>query len=400
MTTSSKDFKVKNGLVVQGTTATVNGHNVITEAVIDVANPALGDALVYDGTTFTPSAVSAAGITPSDTAPLNPQPKDLWVNTSNNGLYYYYDDGNSSQWVQIGTTGPSGIITVTSPLINSGTSSAAALSLNQTLLSIANTQVTGLGTSSTKNIAITGDASSSQVVMGNDSRLTDTRTPTDNSVTSSKIVDGTIVNGDINASAAIAQSKIANLPTDIARITALETANASTNMSGLVPIIPTSVSVGSGTASVGASGLITFSNVSSIQLNGIFSSTYQNYRIILTQTAANANNMHYYRYTQNGSQISGTNYNYSHFYSQAASSGNTDNGTGASTGNLGYGGHLDMEVYRPFDSTVNHKLITNFNTYSQTAIWGTTAYQGSGSFDGIYFSNNTLTGYIQVYGYR
>lgn len=53
-------------------------------------------------------------------------------------------------------------------------------------------------------------------VAGNDSRLTDQRTPSDNSVTSAKIVDGTIVNADINASAAIAQSKVANLSTDLA----------------------------------------------------------------------------------------------------------------------------------------------------------------------------------------
>lgn len=44
---------------------------------------------------------------------------------------------------------------------------------------------------------------------GNDSRLSDTRTPTDNSVTSAKIVDGAIVNADINASAAIDFSKLA-----------------------------------------------------------------------------------------------------------------------------------------------------------------------------------------------
>ena len=37
-------------------------------------------------------------------------------------------------------------------------------------------------------------------------------TPADNTVTSAKIVDGAIVNADINASAAIAQSKVANVP--------------------------------------------------------------------------------------------------------------------------------------------------------------------------------------------
>jgi hypothetical protein len=98
-----------------------------------------------------------------------------------------------------------------------------------------------LDTTSVHGIADTAD-----LVLTNDSRLSDTRTPTDNTVTTAKIVnsnvtadklagdsvttakildgavtsakiaDGTIVNADINASAAIAQSKIANLTTDLA----------------------------------------------------------------------------------------------------------------------------------------------------------------------------------------
>jgi len=91
-----------------------------------------------------------------------------------------------------------------------------------------------------------GIADTADIVLTNDARLSDTRTPTDNTVTtekiansavtadkiagdavteskladgavtSGKIADGTIVNSDINASAAIAQSKIANLTTDLA----------------------------------------------------------------------------------------------------------------------------------------------------------------------------------------
>lgn len=44
-----------------------------------------------------------------------------------------------------------------------------------------------------------------------DPRFTDSRTPTDNSVTSAKIVNGTIVDEDISSSAAIANTKIAGL---------------------------------------------------------------------------------------------------------------------------------------------------------------------------------------------
>lgn len=44
-------------------------------------------------------------------------------------------------------------------------------------ISISNTQITGLGTASTHNVPATGNALSGEVVKGNDTRLTDTRTP-------------------------------------------------------------------------------------------------------------------------------------------------------------------------------------------------------------------------------
>jgi archaellum component FlaF (FlaF/FlaG flagellin family) len=56
VTTSSKDFKVKNGLVVQGSSATVAGNNILTTAsdIEDLANVDTtglsdGDVLRYDG---------------------------------------------------------------------------------------------------------------------------------------------------------------------------------------------------------------------------------------------------------------------------------------------------------------------------------------------------------------
>lgn len=45
MATVNKDFKIKNGLVVEGSTATVNGHDVLTESLVD----AKGDLLVASG---------------------------------------------------------------------------------------------------------------------------------------------------------------------------------------------------------------------------------------------------------------------------------------------------------------------------------------------------------------
>ena len=67
MTTENKDFRVKNGLIVQGSSATVNGNQILTAASdindldnVNAPTPADGDALVYDSTTskWIPEAVS------------------------------------------------------------------------------------------------------------------------------------------------------------------------------------------------------------------------------------------------------------------------------------------------------------------------------------------------------
>ena len=59
MSTSSKDFKVKNGLIVSGSTATVNGNDVLTTASsidelsdVVLTTPSSGQVLKYTGTNW------------------------------------------------------------------------------------------------------------------------------------------------------------------------------------------------------------------------------------------------------------------------------------------------------------------------------------------------------------
>jgi len=54
-----------------------------------------------------------------------------------------------------------------------------------------------------------------EYVEENDSRLTNERVPTDNSVSTAKIIDGTILDEDVSASANISQSKINGLTSDL-----------------------------------------------------------------------------------------------------------------------------------------------------------------------------------------
>ena len=58
------------------------------------------------------------------------------------------------------------------------------------------------------------------------------------------------------------------------------------NAMGLKNVVPTSISVGSGSATTNANGTVTFSGATSISLNDIFSSTYTNYQFNLVLTSA------------------------------------------------------------------------------------------------------------------
>jgi hypothetical protein len=60
----------------------------------------------------------------------------------------------------------------------------------------------GLGTAATKDVAASGDASSTQVVKGNDSRLSDARTPTAHNHDASAITSGTLPDARIASAAA------------------------------------------------------------------------------------------------------------------------------------------------------------------------------------------------------
>jgi hypothetical protein len=73
-------------------------------------------------------------------------------------------------------------------------------------VSIANTQVTGLGTSSTRNVAAAGDAGTTEVVKGDDTRLSNARTPTAHAASHGA------AGGD---PVTVAQSQVTDLTTDL-----------------------------------------------------------------------------------------------------------------------------------------------------------------------------------------
>lgn len=73
-------------------------------------------------------------------------------------------------------TGASGI--AASKTISAWSETDGKVSISTQDIAIANTQVSGLGTASTKDVPSSGNASTTQVVLGSDTRLSDSRTPT------------------------------------------------------------------------------------------------------------------------------------------------------------------------------------------------------------------------------
>jgi hypothetical protein len=76
-------------------------------------SPSNGDTHTFGGTTYTYNSTKgvwkagADGLSISDNAPSNPEAGDLWFDSSVAKTYIYYNDGSSSQWVQLNPSGGS-----------------------------------------------------------------------------------------------------------------------------------------------------------------------------------------------------------------------------------------------------------------------------------------------------
>jgi hypothetical protein len=177
---------------------------------------------------------------------------------------------------------------------------------------------------------------------------------------------------------------------------------------GLRLITPTSVTGGT----IGATGAVTFSGVSSVAIDGVFTSTYDNYCLISsytsnqsTQTALTG------QLRASGSPISTAN------YSVTNSNQGTDNAVSyqSTTGQTSWTNiqrlrdiphRFEMVLYTPklIDRTTFNFRGTGINSgnnlFSMTN--GAGEFVATTSADGISFAPavGTITGTIRVYGYK
>jgi hypothetical protein len=178
-----------------------------------------------------------------------------------------------------------------------------------------------------------------------------------------------------------------------------------TSKVGLVPLIPASVSVDSGTASVAADGLITVSGAGSLRVNGIFSSAYNNYRIVHQSSGANANTGINFRMRASGTDYSGANQTQGILYWGNPGAVTNLGGTTYTSLQLGWiegaAGNrnvLTADIFNPYN-TVHTSYISFANSYVVSTTGG--YIPTTSSYDGInMFVSGTYSGSVKFYGYN
>ena len=176
---------------------------------------------------------------------------------------------------------------------------------------------------------------------------------------------------------------------------------------GLAKIVPTSVAVGSGSGSVDSNGNVTFSGVSSVSLNGCFSSSYDNYFITLDDLIKDtgAGDLQIYLRLRVSGTDSSTGYYWGQHYSLWGSStggqGNLNNGSyfvAAGANNTIKSSSL-IWLQNPFTTKMTDfqtlQTRQDASSYAGGYNSATTSYTGFS----IVTASNLLTGTIRVYGY-
>jgi hypothetical protein len=201
MATVDKAFRVKNGLVVEGATATVNTHDVITKEIFD----AKGDLLVGTGSnTGTRVALGTNGyVLTADSSETNGV---KWaaapaVGAFETSIVFEGTTANDFE-TTLQVTDPTADRTITFPDVT-GTVITNADSGTVTSAMIENGTI------------VDGDISASAAIGASKISGTAVTQADSGTVTSTMIANDTIVDADINSAAAIAQSKISGLTTDL-----------------------------------------------------------------------------------------------------------------------------------------------------------------------------------------
>lgn len=191
---------------------------------------------------------------------------------------------------------------------------------------------------------------------------------------------------------------------DIANVLSSSTNIALDSELALVQITPTSIAATGGSGSISASGAVSFTSASSVSINGIFSSTYDNYVIRFNLSSSGGNIL--VRMRTSGSDVTGTSYTYQQFggdnitLSATRQTSQTSFKAGAQAGSRS---SITLQLYGPYLAQETLMFSENSrNITSPDAFIFTGGNTNTTSYDSLTIldSSTTLSGNLRVYGYR
>lgn len=190
--------------------------------------------------------------------------------------------------------------------------------------------------------------------------------------------------------------------------------------SGLVPIVPTSVTVtGSGSsASVASNGKITFTTCETITINNAFPTTYENFIVYFQRTATSTNTGWNMQLALSGTAAA-TAYDTGYMGVGNATTSGLTPGAGAALNTTSVGfdftnqatsaklGISEFKLFRPNQAVatdIAFHSTQHVNSTGYSLFIGGAAHQTATAYDGIKFNTSTAginsTGVIRIYGYN
>lgn len=164
---------------------------------------------------------------------------------------------------------------------------------------------------------------------------------------------------------------------------------------------PTSIANSGGSAST-TGNTTTFTGVSSVSLNGVFTTNYDTYRVLVECTATAGGALLYARLRASGTDAA-TNYNIQRLYVNTTSVAGTYAG-GSTSGGIGAllttVNAYSVDMHSPFLATST--TMSSVGGYSQGVEIFTTVHTTAYSYTGLTIlpSSGSITGRVSVYGYK
>ncbi len=176
---------------------------------------------------------------------------------------------------------------------------------------------------------------------------------------------------------------------------------------GMVLIKPTSIAHSGTSASIGTNGQVTFTAVTSLSLNGVFSATYDNYVVSIRYVTSSLGPNVGLRLRVSGSDATGTNYTRQTLYADGTGVAGVRTSTvdianifvGASAQRSGDEGM----IYGPFLAQPTAMRGSSANGYADAFLrYVAATHSLSTSYDGFTLipEAGSMTGALQVYGVR